>query len=60
MLTFTGITGNVQLDSNGDREPDYWVWDLKPSGDKFEVVIDARMTSQTIEVSPFHKYLVIL
>ncbi|KAJ8303918.1 hypothetical protein KUTeg_017501 [Tegillarca granosa] len=44
---FAGITGNVHVDSNGDRDPDYWIWDLKPSGEKFEVVMHARMTSQS-------------
>ncbi|XP_021355840.1 atrial natriuretic peptide receptor 1-like [Mizuhopecten yessoensis] len=43
--TFRGITGNVQVDSNGDREPDYWIWDMTDSGSRFEVVLEAQMTS---------------
>lgn len=34
MLRFTGgvtgVTGNVVLDSYGDREPDYWIMDMDP------------------------------
>ncbi|XP_046358939.2 atrial natriuretic peptide receptor 1-like [Haliotis rufescens] len=43
--SFRGITGTVQVDNNGDREPDYWVWDLQPGGQHFNVVIEARLTS---------------
>ena len=43
----------MKVDSNGDREPDYWVWDLQPGGSQFEVVIEARMTSQIIQVILF-------
>nr|XP_006819915.1 PREDICTED: atrial natriuretic peptide receptor 1-like [Saccoglossus kowalevskii] len=39
-LTFHGMTGNVVMDENGDREPDYWVLDLRPSG-HMEVVAES-------------------
>ena len=28
----TGMSGNVVLDSNGDREPDYWITDMDSTG----------------------------
>ncbi|XP_069136802.1 atrial natriuretic peptide receptor 1-like [Argopecten irradians] len=43
--TFRGITGNVKVDSNGDREPDYWIWYMTDTQSQFEVVIEAQMTS---------------
>ncbi|XP_055956148.1 atrial natriuretic peptide receptor 1-like [Patella vulgata] len=48
--TFRGVTGNVKLDLNGDREPDYWVWHLEPDAEKFAVVMEARMTSSTKKI----------
>lgn len=30
------MSGNVILDENGDREPDYWILDLNPETGKFE------------------------
>ncbi|XP_046584899.1 LOW QUALITY PROTEIN: atrial natriuretic peptide receptor 1-like [Haliotis rubra] len=43
--SFHGITGTVQVDNNGDREPDYWVWDLQPGGQQFRVAMEARLTT---------------
>ncbi|XP_033750419.1 LOW QUALITY PROTEIN: atrial natriuretic peptide receptor 1-like [Pecten maximus] len=42
---FKGITGNVKVDSNGDREPDYWIWYMTDTASRFEVVLEAEMTS---------------
>ncbi|KAK2143904.1 hypothetical protein LSH36_801g03048 [Paralvinella palmiformis] len=36
--TIEGITGNVSIDSNGDRNADYSLLDLNPETGKFEVV----------------------
>ncbi|CAG9763987.1 unnamed protein product [Ceutorhynchus assimilis] len=36
--TFTGITGRVRIDDNGDRDADYSILDLDPITGKFEVV----------------------
>ncbi|XP_055873396.1 atrial natriuretic peptide receptor 1-like isoform X5 [Biomphalaria glabrata] len=36
--TFAGITGDVSIDSNGDRNADYSLLDLNPQTNKFEVV----------------------
>lgn len=35
---FTGITGDVRIDDNGDRDADYSISDLDPITGKFEVV----------------------
>lgn len=35
---FDGITGDVRIDDNGDRDADYSVLDLDPITGKFEVV----------------------
>jgi len=43
----------VKVDSNGDREPDYWLWDMQKSESKFEVVIEARMTSSDYQVQMY-------
>ena len=51
LFNISGITGNVKVDSNGDREPDYWVFDLEPGADNFSVVIEARMSSDVDQVS---------
>ena len=32
-----GITGNVSIDANGDRNADYSLLDLNPKTNKFEV-----------------------
>ncbi|KAL8597813.1 hypothetical protein ACOMHN_004928 [Nucella lapillus] len=44
--TFRGVTGNVKLDGNGDRLPDYWLWRMSRDQDVFSVAIEARMTSE--------------
>ncbi|XP_077863909.1 atrial natriuretic peptide receptor 1-like [Saccoglossus kowalevskii] len=36
---FKGITGNVLMDMDGDREPDYWISDLKENG-RFEKIAE--------------------
>ena len=45
-----GITGNVKVDNNGDREPDYWIWDLAPAESSFKVALEARLTSSESKV----------
>lgn len=37
-LFFSGITGHVRIDDNGDRDADYSILDLDPITGKFEVV----------------------
>lgn len=36
--SFTGITGNVTIDSNGDRISAYSLLDMNPSTGRFEIV----------------------
>lgn len=45
------MTGTVKVDNNGDREPDYWVWDLAPQGQKFSVAMEIKLTSAAEQVS---------
>ncbi|KAL4227619.1 Nitrogen permease reactivator protein [Mactra antiquata] len=47
--TFRGMTGNVKVDSNGDREPDYWVWDLIPGESEFQVAMEISLTTNNVE-----------
>lgn len=37
--TFTGITGNVTINANGDRMSDYSLLDLNPETGYFEVIL---------------------
>ena len=49
------MSGNVILDANGDREPDYWILDLNPQTGKLEKIAevvnlkDGRRVSVEIE-----------
>ncbi|KAL5004738.1 hypothetical protein ScPMuIL_018194 [Solemya velum] len=47
---FRGLTGNVQLDSNGDRDPDYWIWSTAPDEDVFRVTLEVRVTAAANKV----------
>ena len=38
----TGITGNVSIDGNGDRQADYSLLDMDPETGNFEVRINTR------------------
>jgi hypothetical protein len=40
--SFTGITGHVRIDDNGDRDADYSILDLDPITGRFEVVAHYR------------------
>ncbi|KAK3097838.1 hypothetical protein FSP39_013668 [Pinctada imbricata] len=42
-----GITGYVAVDDKGDREPDYWVWDLQPGWTKFRHIMEIQMTNSS-------------
>ncbi|KAI6182296.1 Guanylate cyclase [Aphelenchoides bicaudatus] len=53
--TFTGITGNVSIDGNGDRYSDYSLLDLDPDQDKFvEVAYYSGSTNELKQMSTFH------
>ncbi|CAH1775516.1 unnamed protein product, partial [Owenia fusiformis] len=34
-ITFSGMTGHVKLDHDAEREPNFWLWHLSPSGKEF-------------------------
>src|SRR5271163_1057891 len=53
--TFTGITGNVSIDTNGDRFSDYSLLDLDPAQGKFvEVAYYSGAMNELKEISNFH------
>ncbi|CAG9860421.1 unnamed protein product [Phyllotreta striolata] len=53
--TFSGITGQVRIDSNGDRDADYSILDLNPLTGKFDVVGHYKGSSKEyIPVSYIH------
>lgn len=37
---FTGVTGNVSIDANGDRNADYALLDLDPRKGEFKVTFN--------------------
>ncbi|XP_064649697.1 atrial natriuretic peptide receptor 1-like isoform X2 [Lineus longissimus] len=54
-LKFNGITGFVVIDEDGDRQPDYWVWDYnETTGIKYHV-LHISNEEQTVDfVSKIH------
>jgi len=61
------MSGNVVLDNNGDREPDYWITDMDPTTGAFvkiaevlntdngaRVLSEYRLLSCKINVRPHH------
>ncbi|RUS77778.1 hypothetical protein EGW08_014463, partial [Elysia chlorotica] len=44
--TFEGITGNVSIDENGDRNADYSLLDMDPATGEFKVVADYYGTTK--------------
>ncbi|XP_063896988.1 atrial natriuretic peptide receptor 1 isoform X2 [Helicoverpa armigera] len=55
--TFQGITGEVIIDSNGDRVASYSLLDMNPDTSKFQVVatyVAANSSLQFIEDRPIH------
>ncbi|CAI6345975.1 unnamed protein product [Macrosiphum euphorbiae] len=47
--TFTGITGDVNIDSNGDRIADYSLLDMDPETHKFKIVANYIGKNQSLE-----------
>ena len=41
-ISISGITGNVSIDENGDRNADYSLLDMDPETGKFEVKKNAN------------------
>ncbi|KAL4216489.1 Nitrogen permease regulator 2 [Mactra antiquata] len=50
--TFPGITGNVSIDDNGDRNADYSLLDMDPDTGEFEVVANYFGNTKTYEQVP--------
>ncbi|KAK3733152.1 hypothetical protein RRG08_046076 [Elysia crispata] len=50
--TFTGITGTVSIDKNGDRNADYSLLDMDPVSSKFRVVANYYGNRKQFEAEP--------
>uniref|UniRef100_A0A9L0T1B0 Guanylate cyclase n=1 Tax=Equus caballus TaxID=9796 RepID=A0A9L0T1B0_HORSE len=46
--SFQGVTGYLKMDSNGDRETDFSLWDMDPETGAFRVVLNYNGTSQEL------------
>ncbi|XP_043820485.1 atrial natriuretic peptide receptor 1 isoform X1 [Dromiciops gliroides] len=44
--SFYGVTGYIKIDSNGDRDNDFSLWDMEPSTGIFRVVLNYNGTTQ--------------
>ncbi|XP_076394980.1 atrial natriuretic peptide receptor 1 isoform X2 [Megachile rotundata] len=50
--SFKGITGDVNIDDNGDRIADYSLLDMNPESSRFEIVAHYYGANQTLEYLP--------
>ncbi|XP_050420334.1 atrial natriuretic peptide receptor 1 isoform X4 [Adelges cooleyi] len=50
--TFTGITGDVNIDANGDRIADYSLLDMDPATNEFKIVANYIGVKQSLEYVP--------
>ncbi|XP_025416867.1 atrial natriuretic peptide receptor 1-like isoform X4 [Sipha flava] len=50
--TFTGITGDVNIDANGDRIADYSLLDMDPETNEFKIVANYIGVKQSLEYVP--------
>ncbi|XP_070573696.1 atrial natriuretic peptide receptor 1-like [Ptychodera flava] len=41
-IRYTGKSGDVVMDDTAEREPSYWIKDLRPNG-RFEIIIDVQV-----------------
>ncbi|XP_014647368.1 PREDICTED: atrial natriuretic peptide receptor 1 isoform X2 [Ceratotherium simum simum] len=46
--SFQGVMGYLKMDSNGDRETDFSLWDMDPETGAFRVVLNYNGTSQEL------------
>ena len=44
------MTGDVLMDKDSDREPDYWLWQFGPTVDTFVHWTDIKMTNPSGQV----------
>lgn len=42
--TFQGKSGTVMIGEKGDRNPDYWLWSLRPGDDEYHPFLKIRLT----------------
>ena len=47
---FPGVSGTVQLDSNGDRIGDYWLWDMKETENVYQKWAEVRMSDKEADL----------
>ncbi|CAH1773110.1 unnamed protein product [Owenia fusiformis] len=45
-MEFDGMSGRVVLDDQGEREPDFWIWQLPPGKDEFEYMAEVKNTGK--------------
>ncbi|XP_074837182.1 atrial natriuretic peptide receptor 1 isoform X2 [Carettochelys insculpta] len=50
--TFSGVTGFLKIDENGDRESDYALWDMEPVQGVFQIVYTYNGTTKKISAAP--------
>ncbi|KAM6217173.1 atrial natriuretic peptide receptor 1 [Rhynchocyon petersi] len=53
--SFEGVSGHLKIDSNGDRETDFSLWDMDPETGTFWVVLNYNGTSQKLVAMPGRK-----
>ena len=53
---YTGVSGDVSIDNNGDRDPDYSIWHIPSNRDKFVVWAQVRMTATVGQVFNIKNY----
>uniref|UniRef100_A0A8C9K6N9 Guanylate cyclase n=1 Tax=Panthera tigris altaica TaxID=74533 RepID=A0A8C9K6N9_PANTA len=53
--SFQGVTGYWKMDSNGDRETDFSLWDMHPETGTFRVVLNYNGTSRELVAVPGHE-----
>lgn len=51
------MSGQVVMDRDADRDPNYWLWHLKSDGSQFKVWAEVEMTSLPGQVSAFMIFL---
>ena len=50
-IFLVGMTGNVVIDNNGDREPDFWITDMNPETGAFVLMSELLNTDDGQQVS---------
>ncbi|XP_011379382.1 atrial natriuretic peptide receptor 1 [Pteropus vampyrus] len=53
--SFQGVAGYLKIDSNGDRETDFSLWDMDPETGAFRVVLNYNGTSEELVAVSGHQ-----